>query len=120
MDEETRQPHLPILSVVVETAVKLREDGHKVIIVSSGAIGVGMRHVNLAHRPKRLATLQVRNDSQLLPHHSPAPPDFGAGNGDGDSQDSCPGRPLTCLLSRRSRPPGNASSWRSGTACSAI
>lgn len=61
VDEESRQPHLPILSVVVETAVKLRDEGHRVIIVSSGAIGVGMRHVNLDKRPKRLAALQVRN-----------------------------------------------------------
>lgn len=58
VDEESRQPHLPILSVVVETAVKLREDGHKVVIVSSGAIGVGMRQMDIDKRPKRLASLQ--------------------------------------------------------------
>ncbi|SPO02797.1 related to glutamate 5-kinase [Cephalotrichum gorgonifer] len=59
VDEESRQPHLPILSVVVETAVKLREDGHRVVIVSSGAIGVGMRHMDVEKRPKRLSSLQA-------------------------------------------------------------
>lgn len=78
MDEETRQPHLPILSVVVETAVKLRNDGHKVIIVSSGAIGVGMRHMNFDKRPKRLAALQVRNIQHPRAPHNPLP-QFGAG-----------------------------------------
>lgn len=59
VDEESRQPHLPILSVVVETAVKLREDGHRVVIVSSGAIGVGLRHMDVEKRPKRLSSLQA-------------------------------------------------------------
>ena len=71
MDEESRQPHLPILSVVVETAVKLREDGHKVVIVSSGAIGVGMRQMDIDKRPKRLASLQVSDDQD--PQGSPSP-----------------------------------------------
>lgn len=71
MDEESRQPHLPILSVVVETAVKLREDGHKVVIVSSGAIGVGMRQMDIDKRPKRLASLQVSRDQD--PRGSPSP-----------------------------------------------
>jgi glutamate 5-kinase len=43
----------------VETAVKLRKDGHKVIIVSSGAIGVGLRRMDVEKRPKHLSKLQV-------------------------------------------------------------
>ncbi|KAL8737843.1 MAG: hypothetical protein Q9181_001285 [Wetmoreana brouardii] len=38
VDEKTHQPLLSILTLIVETAVKLHEDGHRVIIVSSGAI----------------------------------------------------------------------------------
>ncbi|KAF8437542.1 Aspartate/glutamate/uridylate kinase [Boletus edulis BED1] len=37
--EETHQPLLSILSSVVETVVHLRSLGHKVVLVSSGAIG---------------------------------------------------------------------------------
>ncbi|KAK6582290.1 hypothetical protein PZA11_004698 [Diplocarpon coronariae] len=39
VDERTHEPLLSILTMIVETAVKLYKDGHKVIIVSSGAIG---------------------------------------------------------------------------------
>ncbi|KAL9598607.1 MAG: hypothetical protein Q9179_003860, partial [Wetmoreana sp. 5 TL-2023] len=38
VDENSHQPLLSILTLIVETAVKLHEDGHRVIIVSSGAI----------------------------------------------------------------------------------
>lgn len=58
--------------MVVETAVKLREDGHKVVIVSSGAIGVGMRQMDIDKRPKRLASLQVSKDQD--PPRIPVPP----------------------------------------------
>jgi glutamate 5-kinase len=43
----------------VKTAVKLHKDGHKVIIVSSGAIGVGLRRMDLEKRPKYLPRIQV-------------------------------------------------------------
>jgi glutamate 5-kinase len=59
VDEKTHQPLLSILSLIVETAVKLQNDGHKVIIVSSGAIGVGLRRMNLDKRPKHLPRIQV-------------------------------------------------------------
>jgi glutamate 5-kinase len=39
--------------------VKLRKDGHKVVIVSSGAIGVGLRRMNVDKRPKHLSKLQA-------------------------------------------------------------
>ncbi|KAH9900490.1 glutamate 5-kinase [Xylariomycetidae sp. FL2044] len=59
VDEKTHEPLLSILSLIVETAVKLRKDGHKVVIVSSGAIGVGLRRMNVDKRPKHLSKLQA-------------------------------------------------------------
>ncbi|KAK0718359.1 Aspartate/glutamate/uridylate kinase [Lasiosphaeria miniovina] len=59
VDEKSHEPLLSILSLIVETAVKLRKDGHKVIIVSSGAIGVGLRRMDVEKRPKHLSKLQA-------------------------------------------------------------
>ncbi|KAF2113475.1 glutamate 5-kinase-like protein [Lophiotrema nucula] len=59
VDEKTHQPLLSILSVIVETATKLRLDGHRVVIVSSGAIGVGLRRMDLDKRPKHLPKVQA-------------------------------------------------------------
>lgn len=57
--EETHQPLLSILSSVVETVVNLRSQGHKVVLVSSGAIGVGLRTMNIPQRPKSLSKKQA-------------------------------------------------------------
>ncbi|KAI6004898.1 glutamate 5-kinase [Pisolithus albus] len=57
--EETHQPLLSILSSVVETVVNLRSHGHKVVLVSSGAIGVGLRTMNIPQRPKSLSKKQA-------------------------------------------------------------
>ncbi|KAI0405737.1 glutamate 5-kinase [Xylaria palmicola] len=59
VDEKTHEPLLSILSLIVETAVGLRKDGHKVVIVSSGAIGVGLRRMDVDKRPKHLSQLQA-------------------------------------------------------------
>ncbi|KAI9762247.1 MAG: Mitochondrial inner membrane protease atp23 [Chaenotheca gracillima] len=59
VDEKTHEPLLSILSVIVETAVKLTQDGHKVVIVSSGAIGVGLRRMDVERRPKHLPAVQA-------------------------------------------------------------
>lgn len=59
MDEQTHQPLLTNLSLIAETAHQLRQDGHRVVIVSSGAIGVGLRRMNEKKRPKHLAKLQA-------------------------------------------------------------
>lgn len=59
MDETTHEPILSILSLIVETAIKLRRDGHRVVIVSSGAVGVGLQRMNIPKRPKHLAQIQV-------------------------------------------------------------
>ena len=59
VDEKTHEPILSILSLIVETAIRLRRDGHRVVIVSSGAIAVGLQRMNVAKRPKHLAQVQV-------------------------------------------------------------
>ncbi|KAI9888876.1 MAG: hypothetical protein M1814_006165 [Vezdaea aestivalis] len=59
VDEKTHEPHLSILSLIVETAVKLRKDGHRVVLVSSGAIGVGLRRMDFDQRPKHLPKIQA-------------------------------------------------------------
>ena len=59
-DEHTHEPLLSNLSLIVETSCRLRREGHRVIIVSSGAIGIGLRRMDIEKKPKRLATVQVR------------------------------------------------------------
>lgn len=44
---------------MVETVVDLKQRGHRVVLVSSGAIGVGLRTMNLESRPKSLAGKQA-------------------------------------------------------------
>ncbi|TEB31435.1 glutamate 5-kinase [Coprinellus micaceus] len=57
--KRTHQPLLSTLSSVVETVVKLRSMGHKVVLVSSGAIGVGLQRMNMPSRPKGLSGKQA-------------------------------------------------------------
>ncbi|KAF8549466.1 glutamate 5-kinase [Imleria badia] len=57
--EETHQPLLSILSSVVETVIRLHSLGHKVVLVSSGAIGVGLRTMAIPQRPKNLSKKQA-------------------------------------------------------------
>ncbi|CAH01509.1 glutamate 5-kinase [Kluyveromyces lactis] len=59
VDEETKEPKLSIMSLIVETVVKLRRRGHKVIIVSSGGIAVGLKTMNMKGRPKKLSKVQA-------------------------------------------------------------
>ena len=68
VDEKTHQPILSILSLIVETAIKLRRDGHRVVIVSSGAIAVGLQRMNIPKKPKHLPQIQV---STILSINSP-------------------------------------------------
>ena len=59
INEKTHQPILSILTLIVETAVKLHDDGHRVVIVSSGAIAVGVRRMDIEKKPKLLPRVQV-------------------------------------------------------------
>ncbi|KAI4250449.1 MAG: hypothetical protein L6R40_000047 [Gallowayella cf. fulva] len=57
--EKTHEPLLSILTLIVETAVKLHKDGHRVVLVSSGAIAVGLRRMDVEKKPKHLPRIQV-------------------------------------------------------------
>ena len=57
--ETTHQPLLSTLSAIVETVVRLRAAGHKVVLVSSGAIGVGLQRMSMPSRPKSLSRKQA-------------------------------------------------------------
>ncbi|KAF8321782.1 glutamate 5-kinase [Clavulina sp. PMI_390] len=57
--ETTHQPLLTTLSSIVETVLRLRNNGHKVVLVSSGAIGVGLKRMEIPARPKSLAKKQA-------------------------------------------------------------
>ena len=59
VDEQSHEPLLSNLSIIVETAVKLRKNGNRVVIVSSGAIGVALGKMDLKKRPKHLPQVQV-------------------------------------------------------------
>ncbi|AOA64169.1 Gamma-glutamyl kinase [Komagataella phaffii CBS 7435] len=59
VDEETREPRIATMSRIVETLVKLRRKGHRIVIVSSGAIAVGMKRVNMKRKPKKLQQVQA-------------------------------------------------------------
>lgn len=58
-DEKTFCPKLANLSLLVETVVNLLGLGHKVVLVSSGAIGTGLRRLKLSKRPKSVAASQA-------------------------------------------------------------
>ncbi|KZV90832.1 glutamate 5-kinase, partial [Exidia glandulosa HHB12029] len=57
--EQTHKPLLTTLSSVVECVAELRAQGHRVVLVSSGAIGVGLQRMDLPARPKQLAKKQA-------------------------------------------------------------
>ncbi|KAG8699547.1 hypothetical protein FRC08_005220, partial [Ceratobasidium sp. 394] len=57
--EKTHQPLLSLLSSIVETVVALKNEGHKVVLVSSGAIGVGLKRMDMASRPKSVSGKQA-------------------------------------------------------------
>ncbi|KAL8695612.1 MAG: hypothetical protein Q9224_003295 [Gallowayella concinna] len=57
--EKTHQPLLSILTLIVETAVRLHKDGHRIVIVSSGAIAVGLRRMDVEKKPKHLPRIQA-------------------------------------------------------------
>ncbi|EIM82421.1 glutamate 5-kinase [Stereum hirsutum FP-91666 SS1] len=57
--ETSHQPLLSILSSVVEVVVRLRSQGHKVVLVSSGAIAVGLQRMSMPSKPKSLSGKQA-------------------------------------------------------------
>lgn len=47
------------IAILVDGIAKLRQHGHKVLLVTSGAVGMGMEVQKLKHRPKELAVKQA-------------------------------------------------------------
>ena len=56
---ETRQLALSTIATLAETLSDLRRQGHRVILVSSGAVGVGCARLGLTERPKSIALKQA-------------------------------------------------------------
>jgi len=50
---------ISVIATLVETLCALQDAGHRVILVSSGAVGVGCARLNLAERPKTIAMKQA-------------------------------------------------------------
>lgn len=59
IDEHSREPRIANMASLVETLVKLRKQGHKIVFVTSGAIAVGMRKMKMVSKPKKLAIKQA-------------------------------------------------------------
>jgi glutamate 5-kinase len=59
VSETTFQPKLSVLSSIAESICELRAQGHKVVLVSSGAIGMGLKRMKMSKRPKALADKQA-------------------------------------------------------------
>ena len=56
---QTGQLALSTIASLVETLSRLRAKGHRVILVSSGAVGVGCVRLGLAERPRSIAIKQA-------------------------------------------------------------
>lgn len=56
---ETGQLALSTIATLAEILSQLRRQGHKVILVSSGAVGVGCARLGLTERPKSIALKQA-------------------------------------------------------------
>lgn len=56
---DTLTPRLSLLSSIVETCHALRNQGHKVVIVCSGAIGVGRMRMGVTEKPTGVGERQA-------------------------------------------------------------
>jgi hypothetical protein len=64
-DEKTHFPLLGNLSMIVETIIHLKSLGHRVVLVTSAAVGTGLRRLNMPSKPSKLAAVQVKHVSNL-------------------------------------------------------
>lgn len=48
-----------MIAILIRQIAKLRDNGYKVMLVSSGAVGVGMKAMGLSKRPTKLASTQA-------------------------------------------------------------
>lgn len=58
-DEVTHYPLLGNLSRIVETIIQLKRQGHRVVLVTSAAVGTGLRRINVTEKPSKLAAIQA-------------------------------------------------------------
>ncbi|MGK7945742.1 MAG: glutamate 5-kinase [Microcystaceae cyanobacterium] len=58
-DGETGQLALSTIASLVETLTNLQKSGYKVVLVSSGAVGVGCGRLNLRERPQKIGVKQA-------------------------------------------------------------
>ncbi len=56
---ETGMLALATIASLVETLSRLRQQGHRVVLVSSGAVGVGCARIGLTERPRTIALKQA-------------------------------------------------------------
>lgn len=59
-DEKSHFPILSNLSGLVETVLKLKAEDHRVVVVTSAAVGTGLRRLNISEKPSGLAARQVK------------------------------------------------------------
>lgn len=64
-DEKTHFPLLGNLSMIVETIIHLKSLGHRVVLVTSAAVGTGLRRLNMSSKPSKLASVQVKHVSRF-------------------------------------------------------
>lgn len=56
---ETGQLALSTIAALVETLVDLRQQGYRIVLVSSGAVGIGCARLGLTERPRTMALKQA-------------------------------------------------------------
>ncbi|MEM0980814.1 MAG: glutamate 5-kinase [Cyanobacteria bacterium P01_H01_bin.58] len=59
LTKSNRQLAISVIACLVETLSTLRSQGHQVVLVSSGAVGVGCARLGLTERPKAMAMKQA-------------------------------------------------------------
>jgi glutamate 5-kinase len=59
LTQPSGQIAIATIASLVETLSYLRSQGHRVVLVSSGAVGVGCARLNLGERPRRMALKQA-------------------------------------------------------------
>ncbi|MEM8675936.1 MAG: glutamate 5-kinase [Cyanobacteria bacterium P01_G01_bin.67] len=59
LTQATGQIAISTIASLVETLSQLRSQGHRVVLVSSGAVGVGCARLNLKERPRKMALKQA-------------------------------------------------------------
>ena len=59
LTQPTGQIAIATIATLVETLSYLRSQGHRVVLVSSGAVGVGCARLNLTERPRKMALKQA-------------------------------------------------------------